>query len=223
VPEDVDPGAAPRPTVDGVEGAGEYTGEALDIGRKWEPAANTRDCFAARRRTAAPPARPAAHQHRTPRSPAPATTCTSSSTSRTTSSPTPAKPEECVAHWLPDSVEIIIDPRGNASQVLKDTANTFKLGVFPFTNDPGNTNGNGVNGPCWSRTPTTTRASRPGRSRRRSPTPPNAPGVIVKSTATWVGSNDTRQPLLRRGGRYNLEVKIPMADLPAASTRTTWA
>ena len=32
-----------------------------------------------------------------------------------------------------------------------DTANTFKLGIFPFTNDPTNSNGNGANGPCWAR------------------------------------------------------------------------
>ena len=45
-------------------------------------------------------------------------------------------PAECVAHWLADSVEILIDPRGTASQTNMDTASTFKLGVFPFTNDP---------------------------------------------------------------------------------------
>ena len=45
-------------------------------------------------------------------------------------------PAECVGHWQADSVEILLDPRGTASQALKDTANTFKLGIFPFTNDP---------------------------------------------------------------------------------------
>ncbi len=61
------------------------------------------------------------------------------------------QPSECVAHWLADSVEFLIDPRGNSSAANTDTASTFKLGVFPFTNDPANFNGNGVNGPCWSR------------------------------------------------------------------------
>ena len=46
---------------------------------------------------------------------------------------------------------------------------------------------------------------------------PNAPGVIVKSTATWVGSNSTTvNHSYGAAGGYNLEVKIPMADLPAA-------
>ena len=128
-----------------------------------------------------------------------------------------AKPEECVAHWLTDSVEIIIDPRGNASQVLKDTANTFKLGVFPFTNDPGNTNGNGVNGPCWSRDADNHQGFSTGPLAATVSDAPNAPGVIVKSTATWVGSNSTtvNHSYGAQGG-YNLEVKIPMADLPAA-------
>ena len=48
-------------------------------------------------------------------------------------------PAECVAHWQADSVELLIDPRGNASERNRDTANTFKLAVFPYTNDPGNT------------------------------------------------------------------------------------
>jgi len=46
-------------------------------------------------------------------------------------------PAECVAHWLADSVEIQIDPRGNASQDAMDTADTFKLGVFPLHRRPG--------------------------------------------------------------------------------------
>ena len=38
----------------------------------------------------------------------------------------------------------------------------------------------------------------------------------VASTATWVGDNDTRTDHSYAGGGYDLEVKIPMADLPAA-------
>ncbi len=62
------------------------------------------------------------------------------------------KPAECVAHWFADSVEITTDLRGTASQTNMDTASTFKLGVFvfPYTDDPSNVNGNGVNGPCWT-------------------------------------------------------------------------
>jgi len=32
-----------------------------------------------------------------------------------------------------------------------DTASTFKLGVFPYPNDPQCANGNGANGPCSTR------------------------------------------------------------------------
>ncbi len=151
VPKTSIPAAASAPALDGAEGAGEYTGEALDVGRKWEPGGSNRNC--------------------SPQG----VDCGSSSAPGTAGS-TYAKvtrngddlyflvhvkddfqsyavtPAECVAHWQADSVELLIDPRGNASQARnRDTADTFKLAVFPFTNDPGNTNGNGANGPCWSR------------------------------------------------------------------------
>ncbi len=150
VPKTQVPAAAAAPTLDGAEGLGEYTGEALDVGKKWEPGGATRDCL---------PLGVDCSSSGAPGSP-------NSTYAKVTRSGDDlyffiqvkddfqsyaVKPDECVAHWLADSVEIIIDPRGNASQVLKDTANTFKLGIFPFTNDPGNTNGNGANGPCWSR------------------------------------------------------------------------
>ena len=38
----------------------------------------------------------------------------------------------------------------------------------------------------------------------------------VVSTAQWVGNNDPSQPHQFANGYYNLEVKIPFADLPAA-------
>ena len=44
VPKTSIPAATTAPTMDGTEGAGEYTGEALEIGRKWEPGGSTRDC-----------------------------------------------------------------------------------------------------------------------------------------------------------------------------------
>ena len=55
---------------------------------------------------------------------------------RTTSSATRSSREECVAHWLADSVEIIIDPRGRASENAMDTANTFKLADLPVHQRP---------------------------------------------------------------------------------------
>ncbi|TCC41554.1 PIG-L family deacetylase [Kribbella speibonae] len=111
-------------------------------------------------------------------------------------------PEECVGHWQADSVEILLDPRGTASQDLKDTANTFKLGIFPFTQS---------GGPCWERDADNHQGYSSGALDTG-----NAPGVQVASTAQWVGSNETTVPHAYAGGGYDLEVKIPLADLPAA-------
>ena len=130
-------------------------------------------------------------------------------------------PSECVAHWLADSVEILIDPRGNALAELLDTANTFKLGVFPFTNDPTNFNGNGVNGPCWERDADNhqgystgplaatvdarpERARRAGRRRRRRGSARN---------------DDDRRPQLRRGRRLQPRGQDPDGRPPAAADR----
>ena len=88
-------------------------------------------------------------------------------------------PAECVGHWLADSVEILIDPRGRASDNAMDTANTFKLGIFPFTNDPTNSNGNGANGPCWSRDADNHQGFSTGPLAATVDGAPNAPGVQV--------------------------------------------
>nr|WP_231980632.1 sugar-binding protein [Tessaracoccus coleopterorum] len=83
-----------------------------------------------------------------------------------------APPERCFGHWLVDSVEVLLDPVGGS----RDTSTTFKSGIMPYTTDPGNTAGNGVDGPAGAATRTTTRASRRGRSQRPSKTPPTRPG-----------------------------------------------
>ncbi|TDW87808.1 carbohydrate binding protein with CBM9 domain [Kribbella pratensis] len=111
-------------------------------------------------------------------------------------------PAECVGHWQADSVEILLDPRGTASQDLKDTANTFKLGIFPFSQS---------GGPCWERDADNHQGYSSGALDTG-----NAPGVQVASTAQWVGSNQTTVPHAYAGGGYDLEVKIPLADLPSA-------
>ncbi len=215
VPKTAIPAAASAPTVDGQEDAGEYSGEPLDVGRKWEPGGSNRNC--------------------SPQG----VDCGSSSAPGTADS-TYAKvtrsgddlyffvhvkddfqsyavtPAECVGHWQADSVELLIDPRGNASQRNRDTASTFKLAVFPFTNDPSNTNGNGVNGPCWSRDADNHQGFSTGPLAATIDDAPNAPGVEVATDATWVGSNDTAVDHSYAGGGYTIEVKIPMADLPAA-------
>src|SRR4029078_12885789 len=79
------------------------------------------------------------------------------------------------------------------------------------------TNGNGANGPCWSRDADNHQGFSTGPLAATVSDAPNAPGVIVKSTASWVGSNSTTVPhTYGAEGGYNLEVKIPMAVLPAA-------
>ena len=126
-------------------------------------------------------------------------------------------PQECVAHWLADSTEILIDPRGNSSQTNFDTGTTFKLGVFPFSNDPSNFNGNGINAACWERDADNHQGFSTGPLAATVDAAPNAPGVQVVSSATWVGSNSTTvDHSYGAAGGYNLEVKIPMADLPSA-------
>ena len=97
-----------------------------------------------------------------------------------------------------------------------DTATAFKLGIFPFTNDPANFNGNGVNGPCWSRDADNHQGFSTGPLAATVDDAPNAPGVQVVSTATWVGSNETTVDHAYAGGGYNLEVKIPLGILPSA-------
>ncbi len=218
VPKTTIPQAGADPSVDGTETAGEYTGEALDIGRKWEPGGTTRDCSPA----GVDCGNAAGAAPGTPNSTYAKVAWRNDALYffihvRDDYQSYAVKPEECVAHWLADSVEILVDPRGNASAALKDTANTFKLGVFPFTNDPGNTNGNGANGPCWERDADNHQGYATGPLASTVDGAPNAPGVVVKSTATWVGSNDTGvDHSYGAAGGYNLEVKIPMADLPAA-------
>ncbi|MBB5979142.1 PIG-L family deacetylase [Kribbella solani] len=200
--------ATTTPKVDGVASPGEYTGPSLDLGRIWQGASGCTgvdDCGVS----------PTGE----------------GSTAKVSWSDDAlyffihikddyqsyaVTPEECVGHWQADSVEILLDPRGTASQDLMDTANTFKLGIFPFTNDPTNKNGNGVNGACWSRDADNHQGYSTGPLAKNVSDAPNAPGVQVASTAKWVGSNETTVPHAYTGGGYDLEVKIPLSNLPAA-------
>lgn len=208
VPTTVIPEVATAPTVDGVASADEYPGPTLDLGRIWQGATGctgTADCGSS--------------------------TTGEGNTAKVTRTADAlyvfahikddyqsyaVTPQECVAHWQADSVEILLDPRGNSSERLVDTAGTFKLGVFPFTNDPDNTNGNGANGPCWSRDADNHQGYSTGPLASTVSDAPNAAGVQVASTATWVGTNETTTDHAYTGGGYDLEVKIPLADLPAA-------
>ena len=208
VPTTTIPEVATAPVVDGTATAEEYPGPTLDLGRIWQGATGctgTADCGVS--------------------------STGEGSTAKVTRTGDAlyvfahikddyqsyaVTPAECVAHWQADSVEILLDPRGDSSEKLTDTASTFKLGVFPFTNDPTGSNGNGANGPCWSRDADNHQGYSTGPLASTVDDAPNAPGVEVASTAKWVGSNETTTDHAYTGGGYDLEVKIPLADLPAA-------
>ncbi|MBC7591531.1 MAG: PIG-L family deacetylase [Salinibacterium sp.] len=115
-------------------------------------------------------------------------------------------PERCFGHWLTDSVEVLLDPRGDSI----DTSSTFKLGMFPYTDDPEGSNGNGVNGPCWSRDADNHQGFSTGPLADMVESAPNAPGVVVSVKADRDSSG------VYVGGGYEIEVKIPLDTLPAA-------
>ena len=162
---------------------------------------------------------------RTPARRGATTRCTSSSASATSSRATRSRPAECVGHWLADSVEILIDPRGRASDNAMDTANTFKLGIFPFTNDPTNSNGNGANGPCWSRDADNHQGFSTGPLAATVDGAPNAPGVqVVLERAR--GSAPTRRRTdhaYARRAATRSRSRSRRRSCRRRSTRTAWA
>jgi LmbE family N-acetylglucosaminyl deacetylase len=205
--------APATPTLDGVDSPGEYAGSLLDIGRVWEgnscQAANFGTDCGTSGEVGGPTSTYARVAYRDD-------ALYFFIRVRDDYQSYAVTPQECVAHWLADSVELLIDPRGRASDNAMDTANTFKLGIFPYTNDPSNFNGNGVNGPCWARDADNHQGFSTGPLANTVDDAPIAAGVQVKSTATWVGNNDTGTSHAYQGGGYSLEVKIPMSLLPAA-------
>lgn len=124
-----------------------------------------------------------------------------------------ATPERCFGHWLTDSVELLIDPRGDSI----DTSPTFKLGVFPFTDDPTGANGTGADGPCWSRDADNHQGFSTGPLAETIEAAPNAPGVQVAVSVERDSSG------AYAGGGYAVEIEIPLADLPAAVGPTSTA
>lgn len=121
-----------------------------------------------------------------------------------------ATPDRCFGHWLVDSVEVQLDPLGNSV----DTSSTFKLGVFPFTDDADNWAGNGVNGPCWTRDADNHQGFSSGPLAADIEGGLNAEGVEVAVYAEREGNAYV-------GGRYQIEVKIPLDQLPAATGPTS--
>jgi hypothetical protein len=214
LPKTTIPQAPATPALDGAESGGEYPGAAIDIGRIWEGGQRCTpdgiDCGTA------PGVTPGSPNSTYAKAVWRDDALYFFINVRDEYQSYAVTPAECVGHWLADSVEILIDPRGRASENAMDTAHTFKLGIFPFTNDPQNTNGNGANGPCWARDADNHQGYSTGPLAATVPDGPNAPGVQVVSTATWVGSNETTVNHAYAGGGYQLEVKIPAAVLPAA-------
>ena len=130
-------------------------------------------------------------------------------------------PAECVAHWLADSVEILIDPRGNASQTNSRHGERRSSSASSRSRTTRRTpTATASTARAGSATPTTTRATRPGRSRRRSTTPRTRPAC--RSSRRRRGSAATTTTVdhaYGAAGGYNLEVKIPLADLRRRSGR----
>ena len=108
--------------------------------------------------------------------------------------------------------------RQRVADELTDTANTFKLGVFPFTNDPSNSNGNGVNGPCWERDADNHQGFSTGPLAATVDDAPNAPGVQVVVDARRGSAPTRRRPTTptARPAATTSRSRSRWRDLPAA-------
>ena len=92
-------------------------------------------------------------------------------------------PAECVGHWQADSVELLIDPRGNAPGAQPRHGDDLQARRLPVHQRPGeHATATAPTARAGRATPTTTRATRPARSQRPVSDAPNAPGVQVAST-----------------------------------------
>ena len=168
VPVTVIARAETAPVVDGVVSEGEYPGTPLDISRLWEGEAPESEA------DASGTARVVWHGNALYF----AITVTDDVLGAVLT------PEDAKRHWRTDSVEIAIDPRGDS----ENTSTTFKVGIFPITNDPANGN------PA---------AAYRDADNRQGPIALTAPGMVVKATVS--------QPYTG----YTIEAKIPFAELPA--------
>ncbi|WFE67245.1 sugar-binding protein [Micromonospora sp. WMMD714] len=132
-------------TVDGVASPGEYPGPELDFSRIWEGQATTPQDASATGRIAW-------------------TADGLKVIVQVTDDVLGKKvvPQDCKRQRRTDSVEIIVDPKGNST----DTSTVFKAGIFPITDDPAN-----GNPPCWQR----------DADNRQGPGATTAPGMTVVS------------------------------------------
>jgi hypothetical protein len=161
--------ASSAPTVDGVEAPGEYDGSSLDLSRRWEGEQ-------------------------------PSSAADASGSAKVVWNDdtlyflvnvtddllgTVLPPEDAKRHWRTDSVEIAVDPRNNSA----NTSTTFKVSIFPTTDDPENSN------PAF--------AYRDA-DNHQGPASETAPTMQVAATLN--------EPYTG----YILEASIPMSELPAA-------
>ncbi|MCI4066865.1 PIG-L family deacetylase [Micromonospora sp. R77] len=153
VPTSEVPRAGQDHAVDGVAAPGEYPGEELDLSRIWEGQATTAQDASATGRIAW-------------------TDDALVVFVQVTDDVLGKKvvPQDCKRQRRTDSVEIIVDPKGNSS----DTSTVFKAGIFPVTDDPAN-----GDPPCWQR----------DADNRQGPGATTAPGmtVVSKVTAPYTG------------------------------------
>jgi LmbE family N-acetylglucosaminyl deacetylase len=122
VPATTIPRATTAPSVDGADSPGEYPGPSLDLSRLWEgaPCESANDCSATGKVAWYDDALYVlVHVKDDKRGSA-------------------LDAADCKRHWRTDSVEIAVDPRGDA----ENTSTTFKTGILPFTAGAG---------PCFER------------------------------------------------------------------------
>jgi LmbE family N-acetylglucosaminyl deacetylase len=122
VPATAIPQAAKAPSVDGQDSSGEYPGQSLNLSRLWEGTAcdSAADCSATGKVTWYGDALYVLVQVKDDK---PGSVL---------------DPADCKRHWRTDSVEIGLDPRGDA----ENTSTTFKTGILPSTSG---------GGPCFER------------------------------------------------------------------------
>ena len=145
VPTTVVPRAGAGHQVDAVAGDGEYPGPDLDLSRIWEGQATTPQDASGRARVAF-----------TDDALKVIVWVTDDVLGRR------VVPQDCKRQRRTDSVEIIIDPKGNSA----NTSTVFKAGIFPTTDDPAN-----GNPPCFQR----------DADNRQGPGEVTAPGMVVAS------------------------------------------
>jgi LmbE family N-acetylglucosaminyl deacetylase len=148
VPVTVIPRAGEGHHVDGVESEGEYPGEVLDVSRVWEGTVTTPQDASATAKVAYTDDALKVIVH-----------VTDDILGRK------VLPQDCKRQRRTDSVEIIIDPKGNSV----NTSTVFKAGIFPATDDPAN-----GDPPCWQR----------DADNRQGPGAVTAPGMTVASKVT---------------------------------------